>query len=80
MFLSRDLRMGGNVQIYLWRSRPSLQPTAVFADGKGNVSSWNKRAKASQNFRRYITGHWKGRQQASEILIKGKISKIVKLC
>lgn len=75
MFLSRDLRMGENVQIYLRQSRPSLQPTAVFADGKGNVSSWNKRAKARQNFRHYINGHWKGRQQAFEILIKGKISE-----
>lgn len=65
------------LQIYLWQSLPTLQPTAVFADGEENMSSWIKCARACQNLKHYINRQWKDRQQAFEM--KGKISEIVQL-
>lgn len=63
--------MGENLQIYLLQSLPSLQPTAVFADGEQKImDSWIKCATACQNFKRYINTQWKDRQQAFEM--KGK--------
>jgi len=69
---------GENLQVNLWQSLPSLQPTAVFADGEENMSSRIKCARACQNFKHYVNTQWKDREQAFEM--KGKISEIVKLC
>ena len=61
---SRRRQRWENLQIYLWQSLPSLQPTAVFADGEENMSSWIKCTRACQNFKHYVNPQWKDRQQA----------------
>lgn len=66
---SHRRQWGENLQIYLWQSLPSLQPTAVFTDGK-RMSSWIKCTRACQNFKHYINSQGKDRQQAFEM--KGK--------